>query len=1001
MMLDRRAATVACLFCGERVSAEATACPHCGCVRFAARGRPAVFVGREREIAFLREAVERTVGGRGGLISISGPAGIGKTRLVEEALEFAKARGCFDLMLRGFEPNAALPYWTLVDALQQDALAAPDSPAAEAVLTLLDALRGARDQSVEATTGFEARTAGTDGRVYETLTAVLRGLTARRALIVICDDVQWFDPPTLNLIRYTVRLARSLPILLICSYRGEAPPAGFLPVSDEATREGLLNELRLEPLSPVACRRLAQTFAPAALSDHTTDELLRLAEGNPFYLTQLVQTFAGVAVAGNRVLIPQSLRGLTEQRLTALAPAARSLVQTVAVLGRDCSLELLAALTPIPVQELAAALDEALSAGVLVERDTSGRPRYDISHALLREAAVQHLNALARVQIQLRIAEALHQRRQLGEPAPAAAIASHYLEARPLASVERVLAYVEEAAEEAIAGGAPEEAARFLAAALELHQQQGAPAEVSRALRLRLLDAHGRAGDTEAAEREGAAALTELAAPADAPARAQVYALLAEHRSPRLRPRDVIAAADAGLASLGAERSALAARLRYLRAHAQHMLDDSSELLPTALWLEEERLAAVEPAAPVWARLLRVLWCVWHEPAADQALTLCRAAIAHTRALGDRRAEAMTHLWLADVLNHDARPREALAAIDTARQLARETGSSALLVDAGSSRTESLLQMARWEELEETVEETLPILLRLRSTYFAYHLVASHAWSRRLRGLPWTLPPGLAFSFGDSQMFLAASRANLARQIVEADAVDERTHGLINGLTTLVPVAGAGIAWATSAMPLLAVLTLTGRRDDVAARYDPLLPFARFSQYATFGALELGRAATLLRRWDEAEARLEEAQRLAQTDGLALAGARTLLALGDYYRQRGRRGDRARADEALQQAVERCQALGLGPDAARARALLDRLGPVAAATLPAGLTAREAQVLRLLASGRTNRQIAEDLTISEKTVEQHLLNLYQKLQVDSRAKATAFAYEHGLIERGS
>jgi DNA-binding NarL/FixJ family response regulator len=66
--------------------------------------------------------------------------------------------------------------------------------------------------------------------------------------------------------------------------------------------------------------------------------------------------------------------------------------------------------------------------------------------------------------------------------------------------------------------------------------------------------------------------------------------------------------------------------------------------------------------------------------------------------------------------------------------------------------------------------------------------------------------------------------------------------------------------------------------------------------------------------------------------------------------------------------------------------------------MPAGLTPREVEVLRLVAAGRTNREIATSLTISEKTVEQHLLNLYQKLHVDSRAKAVAFAYANGLVE---
>src|SRR5207244_13085673 len=98
--------------------------------------------------------------------------------------------------------------------------------------------------------------------------------------------------------------------------------------------------------------------------------------------------------------------------------------------------------------------DEALTAQVLVERESGGRPRYDFTHALLREAAVRELNALARAGLHLRIADAQHERRAAGGREPAGEVAGHYLDARPLAPPAPALAYAREAADEAEALGA-------------------------------------------------------------------------------------------------------------------------------------------------------------------------------------------------------------------------------------------------------------------------------------------------------------------------------------------------------------------------------------------------------------------------------------------------------------------------------------------------------------------------------------------------------------------
>jgi DNA-binding CsgD family transcriptional regulator len=194
----------------------------------------------------------------------------------------------------------------------------------------------------------------------------------------------------------------------------------------------------------------------------------------------------------------------------------------------------------------------------------------------------------------------------------------------------------------------------------------------------------------------------------------------------------------------------------------------------------------------------------------------------------------------------------------------------------------------------------------------------------------------------------------------------------------------------------MGALAIAGRAEAVAPRYEAARTIHRFLSFGTFGPLELGRAAALLRRWNEAEAHFRAGLHVADEEGLVLLTPMLLRERGNAYLRRGRRGDRSRAAADLRGARDCFQALGLSTLAAAIEQTIGSLERGLPDRLPGGLTQREAEVLRLVASGHSNRQIAEDLVISEKTVEQHLLNIYQKLQVDNRSGAVAFAFAHGL-----
>jgi predicted ATPase len=284
---------LACPFCGGVLPHGESICPHCGCLRPTTRRPAATLTGRSQEIEVLRARIDGARAGQGAVIGIAGPAGIGKTRLAEEAIAYAKEQGCADFFIRGFEPSANLPYWALIEALHFDLDADQDIDPRAGLPDLVQALRGAQELPAGSTTGFEARDSGINTRIYEAATAVMRTITTTRPLVVVADDLQWFDVPTLNLLRYAVRLAKTLPLVIVCSYREDGEGASaWRPVLEDAAREGLLTELRLEQLDPAAARRLALASAPAPLADRAIEEVLRLAEGVPFYITQLAYAYA-------------------------------------------------------------------------------------------------------------------------------------------------------------------------------------------------------------------------------------------------------------------------------------------------------------------------------------------------------------------------------------------------------------------------------------------------------------------------------------------------------------------------------------------------------------------------------------------------------------------------------------------------------------------------------------------------------------------------------------
>jgi class 3 adenylate cyclase/tetratricopeptide (TPR) repeat protein len=330
------------------------------------RGR---FVGRERELTLLRETWERASAGRCELVTVVGDPGIGKSRLVAEALATLDAR-----VLRGrcLPYGKGITYWPVVEVVRQlDAL--PSDPGAAAAIRSLLGETGQRTSA------------------EEIAWAVRKLLEEQAPLIVVLDDIQWGEETFLDLVE-GVGLLAAAPILLLCMARPELL----------AGRTEWPVALRLEPLAAEAADEL-MTGLPSELRER----IAPAAGGNPLFLTEMV----AMAAETDDVDVPPTLRALLAARLDQLEPSERAVLERGAVEGELFHRGAVQALAPEETQitpRLA-----VLTRKDLIRPDRAQLPGDDgfrFRHLLIRDAAYDALPKASRVELHRRFAEWLEQR---------------------------------------------------------------------------------------------------------------------------------------------------------------------------------------------------------------------------------------------------------------------------------------------------------------------------------------------------------------------------------------------------------------------------------------------------------------------------------------------------------------------------------------------------------------------------------------------------------------
>ncbi len=983
------------------------------------------FVGRRTELAELELAFRDAADGHPGLVLLGGDSGVGKTRLVLE-LERAASDA---LLLRGEcleRGDGELPYAPLLGALrplvrERDPALSQLSSASRAHLAeLVPSL--AEDGGAPRSAGPGGESAG-QARMFEALLELLHTLSERAPVLLTFEDMHWADRSTRAFSSFLARSVRDERLLLVLTYRADElhrrhPLRPLLADLDRLDRS---RRLELLPFDRAELAEALTDILGRQPDQALVERLLERSDGNPLFVEELL-----AAGLDGRGAASQSLRDAFMLRVERLSGDARSVLRALAV-GQRLDEATLGTLTGIGGDRLHAALREAVAEQVLVP---GADGRLGFRHALLREAVYDDLLPGERGELHLALARELE--RTCREDADAevdrsSMVAAHYAAAGEQTAALRATVAAARVARRVHAWGEVAEAADR---ALELWPRVAPDARPEALDHVELLilaaRAHGIVGDGGMGEQLMQRALAELDPDREPVRYGAVLARLVRVQWRLGRGRDALATAEraqALLAGDGAvqERAPLLswiARTRVLRGRFREAIADGEEALAAAQALDDPALVGEVLNTLGMAR------CALGD--VDAGTAQLREAIDLARSADDLDGVAYAYSNLADMLNLAGRTAEAL---EVAREgLARTPPRMRRACDWLSLTVSELaLEAGNWPLAREhlgpppaRLEGTTLIFRQIRDAELALGEGDEAAAETALAAIEPLVrasnEPQWHGAFGSLLGELRRRQGDLdgARGAV-ARALDE-LEVCTDDVMRIARVSAVGMAieadQALRARDLRAQAAAKDARTRARIHFDRLEAAAAEGgpverAFRAVGAAELARARARNdpRRWAAAAAAWEALGRPYRAGVARWRQGESLVEAGD----------RAAAAEIVATALGSMRRLGAGWLAGELEALAARgrleLAPRATAATesngahataagghetPFGLTERELQVLALVASGATNRQIGQALYMAEKTASVHVSRILRKLGAASRTEAAAIAHRQHL-----
>jgi DNA-binding CsgD family transcriptional regulator/tetratricopeptide (TPR) repeat protein len=972
-------------------------------------------VGRGAELRRMRELLADPESGQAVVLLVSGDAGVGKTRLLSEFAREAASRGFTVLSGRCAELADTVPYLPLADALRAAATGS-DYSLQEALATRPALARLLPDREITRQPGDLPGLA--QQQLFGAVLGMLTELAEANPVLLVLEDLHWADRSTRDLVTFLSRMLRGERIALVLSYRTDDMHRThpLRPVVAELQRLPGVTSIELGPLDPAAMAEHLRRLSAGRQDATAIGRVIRRAEGNAYFAEELLATSS----AGSE--LPTGLADLLLARTVDLSAAAQQVLRAAAVAGRRVDDELVMRASGLGPVEYETAVREAVTRQLLVPDGSDGLA---FRHALLREAIYNDLLPGERTRLHARLAELLSDAVRLAQvPGSSAELALHSLASH---DIPGAFAASVQAGQEAWRLAAPAEAHRHFDQALSLWDRVTNPEELGGMSRAKL----GFKSALSAAD----SGQVELAA--KQLRRLVDYMETTPDQDPRLLCRakerlayflidideydEAVAVASAAVEVLPPDPPTWE-RAGALATHARTLLSADTDL---ARARAEEAEAAAHAAGAPWleADALSTLSAV-RERAGLIKEAMATSAKAVELASGSDRAgvELRARTLLARVQLESGDLAAAAATAHEGTHLAERTGLSMAPFGLDLQYLHYLAHYndGDWDHAQ-AIADRFPVrvasVAEARLSAMALFIDVARASMRVAERRTWLEPyleddalaeyiaKGLlaedAYWAGDLDAAVTAVHATIrAAQGWDGDQCDspQAIRPAAIGLAALADQAAHARAAGQGAVA-----------DTIAANATTLVELAR-SGAASKPAIGVDGRGWLARaeaEWRRAAGDNDPAHWRAVMDAFGpdfrYEMARSRWRLAESLAEAG---DRDAAQEQWLLATETADRLG----AVRLRSALADLGRRARlgrgpGTSAAGgaqrspltaLTSREVEVLRLVAAGRSNREIGAELFIAPKTVSVHVSNILGKLGAASRTQAAAIAHGNGL-----
>jgi DNA-binding CsgD family transcriptional regulator len=946
-------------------------------MNWAVAGRP--LLERSAELARIEAALAEARLGRGRFVVVEGPAGIGKTALLAAARAAASAAEMRVLRSRGTELEREFAFGVVRQLVEPPLAEASEPERAE----LLQSAAGLA-ASLLGLPGAPAEAAPPPG--IDPSFAILHGLywmcanlAGSTPVCMVIDDAHWADPPSLRFLAFLLTRLEELPLALIVATRPREAGTDADLLAAVMT-EPSAEVVRIPPLTRAAVAELVEATLGGEPDAAFVDACLRVTRGTPFLVRELVEALREGGVAPIAEAAPhverigaQTVGRSILLRLRRLPEPAGQLARALAILEQS-ELHPAARLAGLDAGQAAEAVEQLVDAGIL----EPGRPLTFI-HPIVLSSLYSELSRAERAQRHREAALLLAEQPGLEER-----VAQHLLASEPVGdawTVDRL----RDAARTAIRTAAPESAARYLERALAEPPRQDRRSSILLALGV----AEARAGHPEwRAHLDGA-----VESAMDDAARVDAAIVLGIALSRAQSPAASVDVLDRVAASLDPEERQQRVLLDAVAVGVELVNAVPGTAVAGRRRAARERAEADPSAPPELLAVAAFSAVVDNEPAAAGA-RLARASLTAGREVLARvpRRRWLTHAtWFAQTavsLIVAERWDEVRPLFDESIAEARVNGDSSLLAIGLAMRGWSALRRGDLTAAEVDTRTALaapelgaPRLFRILNGGVLADTLVERGELDAAEDVLTSLDSQVeSDALTAAVLRLARGRLRVVRGRIEDGLADFQGVGR---LATLAHVTCPGyLAWRSEAA--LAHLALA-EHEPAKRLADEELELARvYGAPRTLGIAM--RAAGLVAGGDQGIALLREALGALEGSDARLERARILADLGAMLRRRNRRME---ARDLLRDALDAAYRIGARPLAERAETELKASGGRPRRIVLSGLdslTASERRIAELAGQGLSNREIAQSLFVTNRTVEGHLTNVFRKLRLDSRTK---------------